>query len=209
MMSICLLMNGLILINGSPIDDVDAKDETKLLVISEDIIPDIENTTQKVIRVNPLDLPPVKDGSNDTMESSLFQIKSLTPAERKYINSKSLRRQKAAAISTKRPELSMSRRSPPEPKYLKPKHQQKKQKKFKFLYPNDEEVNEVASETNLEKEVKVQVSPGEYPIFYTVAKVNGKFGKFPIKSFRNLAEFRKYLIKSKQEPIPMSQRYWY
>ncbi|XP_032572222.1 uncharacterized protein LOC6609211 isoform X2 [Drosophila sechellia] len=53
----------------------------------------------------------------------------------------------------------------------------------------------------------VQMTPGPYPIYYVVSKTNGRFGKFPIKSFQSPAEFAKYLVKSKAEPIGRDQRF--
>ncbi|XP_075168473.1 uncharacterized protein LOC142240650 isoform X2 [Haematobia irritans] len=71
-------------------------DANKLLVITEDVIPDIvEMDQKKVIRVNPLDLPPIKEDPNKKSEdSSLYKIQSIKPyqGKRKYANSQHIRK---------------------------------------------------------------------------------------------------------------------
>ncbi|XP_037929367.1 uncharacterized protein LOC119663838, partial [Teleopsis dalmanni] len=172
--------------------------EPQFVVISEDVIPDVENTTQKVIRVNPLDLPSVKDDPSGNMDSSLFKIQSLQPFYRSYVNSKRLRKPRPL-------ELNAVTDSPihREVKARKQKQQQK-QKHLHFLYnqANGLEDGEVLSKT-----MRVHLAPGAYPVYYAVAKVNGRFGKFPIKDFSNEADFRKYLQRLKFQPIEFSQRY--
>ncbi|XP_073846575.1 uncharacterized protein isoform X2 [Musca autumnalis] len=73
-------------------------DPAKLLVITEDVIPDkVEMDQKKVIRVNPLDLPPIREDPNKMSEdSSLYKIQSIKPykGKRKYANSQNMRKTK-------------------------------------------------------------------------------------------------------------------
>ncbi|KRF79880.1 uncharacterized protein [Drosophila virilis] len=64
-------------------------------VIKEDVI-EIENKTQKVIRVSPLELPLKQDRTGSQMNSELFQIQTLRPGaqrprQRLYVDSKRMR----------------------------------------------------------------------------------------------------------------------
>ncbi|XP_064542907.1 uncharacterized protein LOC135431617 isoform X2 [Drosophila montana] len=64
-------------------------------VIKEDVI-EIENKTQKVIRVSPLELPLKQDRTGSQTNSELFQIQTLRPGaqrprQRLYVDSKRMR----------------------------------------------------------------------------------------------------------------------
>ncbi|XP_030387436.1 uncharacterized protein LOC115634034 isoform X2 [Scaptodrosophila lebanonensis] len=150
-----LLLLGLMLCFGLVCGD--EAPETMPDVIKEDVISDrFENTTQKVIRVNPLDLPSKKDHTGNSMNSAVIQ-------------------------------------------------KMKQQKQLQFIFDQASSRNNnlgLASQA-----LPVEVTPGAYPIYYVVAKTNGRFGKFPIKAFGSPAAFNKYLLKSKAEPIPRAQRY--
>ncbi|XP_032590332.2 uncharacterized protein LOC6559503 isoform X2 [Drosophila grimshawi] len=63
--------------------------------IKEDVI-EIENKTQKVIRVSPHELPLKQDRTGNHMNSELFQIQTLRPGshgkrQRQYVDSKRMR----------------------------------------------------------------------------------------------------------------------
>ncbi|XP_061394971.1 uncharacterized protein LOC133330550 [Musca vetustissima] len=184
-------------------------DPSKLLVITEDVIPDVvEMDQKKVIRVNPLDLPPIKEDPNKMSEdSSLYKIQSIKPykGKRKYANSQNMRRLKGPAEASRAndgtpvADSPIVRGLPPasEPKFVKPKHQPKK-KHLHFLYNQDDLLGDVVTKT-----MRVHVAPGAYPVFYAVAKTNGSFGKYPLKNFSSAREFRKYLQKNKVDSLAL------
>ncbi|TMW42316.1 hypothetical protein DOY81_012604 [Sarcophaga bullata] len=185
-------------------------DEPKLLLITDDVIPDtVEKDTKKVIRVNPLDLPTIKeDPSNTNMDSSLYNIQTLKPytPKRKYVNMRRIKPQQTNDDSSKAipPTDTPIIRGLPlitVEKPLKPKHQPKK-KNLHFLY-NQEDLNG----NLLSKTMSVHVAPGAYPVFYVVSKTNGRFGKYPLKSFDSPQAFMKYLRKSKLEDLPALETY--
>ncbi|XP_073846574.1 uncharacterized protein isoform X1 [Musca autumnalis] len=184
-------------------------DPAKLLVITEDVIPDkVEMDQKKVIRVNPLDLPPIREDPNKMSEdSSLYKIQSIKPykGKRKYANSQNMRK-------TKEPNSEATPNNGPlaggdspiirglpstEQKFVKPKHQPKK-KHLHFLYNQDDLLGDIVS-----KSMRVHTAPGAYPVFYAVAKTNGHFGKYPLKNFSSPQEFRKYLQKNKVEDVAL------
>lgn len=183
--------------------------------IEEDVI-QIQNETQKVIRVHPHDLPPKKDNTGNQMNSALFQIQTLRPGSaggsttgspRQYVDSKQMRKRRPRPAKLLRDDVGASGEDATQPamKYpLKafPKQKLKQQKELKFDPSGDGVSQGVESQV-----LPVQMTPGPYPVYYVVSKTNGRFGKFPIKSFGSPAEFSKYLVKSKAEPITRSQRF--
>ncbi|XP_037821416.1 uncharacterized protein LOC119610325 [Lucilia sericata] len=174
-------------------------DIAKLLLIKDDVIPDkVEKDTKKVIRVNPLDLPPIKEDPNALNEdSSLYNIQSLKPInKRKYTNMRRSKPQKenmpSAALSDT-PIIRGFSLLPSAEKTLKPKHQPKK-KQLHFLYNQEDLAGNLLSKT-----MRVHVAPGAYPVYYVLSKTNGRFGKYPLKSFDSAQAFKKYLVKYKLE----------
>lgn len=183
-------------------------DEQKLLLITDDVIPDkVEKDTKKVIRVNPLDLPTIKeDPSTMNMDSSLYNIQTLKPytGKRKYTNMRRPKPNTEMHISkADTADTPIIRGLPLNtiPKPLKPKHQPKK-KNLHFLY-NQEDLNG----NLLSKTMNVHVAPGAYPVYYVVSKTNGRFGKYPLKSFDSPQAFMKYLRKNKLEELPALETY--
>ncbi|XP_017465697.1 PREDICTED: uncharacterized protein LOC108358734 [Rhagoletis zephyria] len=182
------------------------EDSAKFVVISEDVIPDLENTTQKVIRVNPLDLPAVTEDRSGSVDSSLYKIQSLLPPSRSYVNSNHMRATKTRSknsVDSSPVAASVNNfpiiRQLAEPKFRKPIRNQKKQ--LHFFY------NQVALDgQDVSKSMQVHLAPGAYPVYYTVAKTNGRFGKFPIKGFRTPTEFLKYLAKNKVASLDGASR---
>ncbi|XP_067634426.1 uncharacterized protein [Eurosta solidaginis] len=169
----------------------------KLVVITEDVIPDAENTTQKVIRVNPLDLPAISsDGTVNNEDSSLYKIQSLMPPNRRYVNSNHMRStNKRTKDSVPSIELdSPIIRQVTVPKFRKPGSNKKQH--LQFIY-NQNALNG----QDVTKAMRVHVAPGAYPVYYVLSKINGRFGKHPIKSFRTPTEFLKYLSKNKVAPL--------
>ncbi|CAD7014839.1 unnamed protein product [Ceratitis capitata] len=176
----------------------------KFVVITEDVIPDVENTTQKVIRVNPLDLPAISEDASGNMDSSLYNIQSLLPANRNYVNSNHMRAKKTRTKDSVPSYANNIADSPiirqlAEPKFRKPSRNQKKN--LHFLYNQNTLDGQKVSKT-----MRVHVTPGAYPVYYAVAKTNGRFGKYPLKGFRTPTEFLKYLAKSKVAPLEQAQR---
>ncbi|KAL7735733.1 hypothetical protein ACLKA6_019988 [Drosophila palustris] len=175
-------------------------------VIKEEVI-EIENQPQKVIRVNPLELPSKQDRNGNQMNSELFQIQTLRPGGklprlRQYVDSKRMRTAKNGASATgEATQSDLKYSNTPELKAF-PKQKLKTKQQKQLFFPLESRVNVGETEA-----LPIQVTPGAFPIYYVVSKTNGRFGKFPIKSFRSPAEFAKYLIKSKAEPIPRSQRF--
>lgn len=175
----------------------------KFVVITEDVIPDVANTTQKVIRVNPLDLPALSEDSSGSEDSSLYKIQSLLPANRNYVNSNRMRVKKMPPNDIKAATDSKVAESPiirqlTEPKFRKPSRNHKKN--LHFLYNQ-----EALDGHKVSKTMNVRVAPGAYPVYYAVSKTNGRFGKYPIKGFRTPTEFLKYLAKSKVTPLEHAQ----
>uniref|UniRef100_A0A034WKG3 Uncharacterized protein n=1 Tax=Bactrocera dorsalis TaxID=27457 RepID=A0A034WKG3_BACDO len=176
------------------------EEPAKFVVITEDVIPDVANTTQKVIRVNPLDLPALTEDSSGSEDSSLYKIQSLLPANRNYVNSNRMRGKKKdikAATEAKVADSPIIRQLT-EPKFRKPSRNQKKN--LHFLYNQEALDGHKVSKTMI-----VRVAPGAYPVYYVVSKTNGRFGKYPIKGFRTPTEFLKYLAKSKVTPLEHAQ----
>ncbi|KAH8280245.1 hypothetical protein KR018_000770, partial [Drosophila ironensis] len=195
--------------------------------IEEDVI-SIANQTQKVIRVHPHDLPPKKDNTGNQMNSELFQIQTLRPGsasasasgagagsgspagQRQYVDSKQMRKRRPRPAKLRQEGGAPSGEGATQPalKYpLKafPKQKLKQQKQLKFSPSGADGAG--ASQGEESQVLPVQMTPGPYPVYYVVSKTNGRFGKFPIKAFGSPAEFSKYLVKSKAEPISRSQRF--
>ncbi|KAH8296930.1 hypothetical protein KR044_001084, partial [Drosophila immigrans] len=179
-----------------------AKESEEL--VKEDVI-EIENQPQKVIRVNPQDLPPKKDRNGNQMNSELFQIQTLRPGgkvarQRQYVDSRRMRPAKHGEAT----QTAFKNSNTFELKaFPKQKLKTKQQKQLQF--PLETKGSTLAAGES--EALPIQVTPGAFPIYYVVSKTNGRFGKFPIKSFRSSAEFAKYLVKSKAEPIPRTQRF--
>ncbi|XP_034109547.1 uncharacterized protein LOC117571488 [Drosophila albomicans] len=178
-----------------------AKESEEL--VKEEVI-EIENKPQKVIHVIPQELPVRQDRNKDQMNSELFQIQTLRPGgkvgrQRQYLDS---RRMRPAA---KHGEATLSALKNSNTFELKafPKQKLKTKQQKQLQFPPETK----SSPSDPDTALPIQVTPGAYPIYYVVSKTNGRFGKFPIKSFRSPAEFAKYLIKSKAEPIPRNQRF--
>ncbi|XP_065369187.1 uncharacterized protein LOC135961593 [Calliphora vicina] len=195
---------------AEPNAEAGAKELSKLLLITDDVILDkVEKDNKKVIRVNPLDLPTIKEDPNiSNIDSSLYKIQSLKPysGKRKYTN---MRRSKPQNENDIEPQATLndtpiirgfSLLANPE-KPLKPKHQPKK-KQLHFLYNQEDLAGNLLSKT-----MRVHVAPGAYPVYYVVSKTNGRFGKYPLKSFDTPQAFRKYLKKNKLEDLPMLETY--
>ncbi|XP_034650035.1 uncharacterized protein LOC117889723 isoform X1 [Drosophila subobscura] len=190
--------------------------------IKEDVI-SIDNQTQKVIRVHPQDLPSKKDHTGVNMNSALFQIQTLRPvtssSQKKYVDSKQMRMRKRRPRPATDGEDSSQPLQALKQKELKafPKQKTKQQKQLKFIpaqtdaeltgYLNGDDMLDMGLQVSHSHLLPVQMTPGPYPIYYVVSKTNGRFGKFPIKAFGSPAEFSKYLIKSKAEPISRHQRF--
>ncbi|XP_001360585.3 uncharacterized protein [Drosophila pseudoobscura] len=189
--------------------------------IEEDVI-SIDNQPQKVIRVHPQDLPSKKDHTGANMNSALFQIQTLRPVtstgNRKYVDSKQMRMR----MRKRRPRPATDGEDSSQPiqalkqKELKafPKQKTKQQKQLKFIPPQTDAEEYLNGDMDMDtlkdmasQLLPVQMTPGPYPVYYVVSKTNGRFGKFPIKAFGSPAEFSKYLVKSKAEPISRHQRF--
>ncbi|XP_020801305.1 uncharacterized protein LOC110178498 isoform X2 [Drosophila serrata] len=174
--------------------------------IEEDVI-SIANQTQKVIRVHPHDLPPKKDSTGSQMNSAFFQIQTLRPGssygagsapesvtdngKRQYLDSKQMRKRR------------------PRPPVKAVDQKLKQQKQLNLDAKGDGVQVRLSLDGNQaeSRSVPVQMTPGPYPIYYVLSRSNGRFGKFPVKAFRSPAEFSKYLVKSKAEPIGRDQRF--
>ncbi|KAH8371109.1 hypothetical protein KR093_006266, partial [Drosophila rubida] len=182
-----------------------AKESQEL--VKEEVI-EIENKPQKVIRVNPQDLPPKQDRNGNQMNSELFQIQTLRPGggnkvarQRQYLDSRRMRPAKHGEAT----QTALKNSNTLELKaFPKQKLKTKQQKQLQFPLETEGRRPLAGGESEA---LPIQVTPGAFPIYYVVSKTNGRFGKFPIKSFRSPAEFAKYLIKSKAEPIPRTQRF--
>lgn len=181
-------------------------DIPKLLLITDDVIADnVEHNQKKVIRVNPLDLPPIQeDASASNVDSSLHNIQLLKPyKKRKYTN---MRRPKPQMVIESRMSVTdtpIIRGFPvnTEEKFLKPKHQPKK-KNLHFLYNQEDLAGNLLSKT-----MRVHLAPGAYPVYYVLSKTNGRFGKHPLKSFNSPKAFMKYLQQNKLETLPALETY--
>jgi len=184
--------------------------------IEEDVI-SIANQTQKVIRVHPQDLPPKKDNTGSQMNSAFFQIQTLRPptgsasasgsgpvsGQRQYVDSKQMRKRRprpakllggngngnvaASGEDETQPALKYQLKAFP-----KQKLKQQKQLNLDARSAAGEQVDRVDQVEVQGQVLPVQMTPGPYPIYYVVSKTNGRFGKFPIKSFRSPSEFAKY-----------------
>lgn len=191
--------------------------------IEEDVI-SIANQTQKVIRVHPQDLPPKKDTTGSQMNSPFIQVQTLRPAtasgssQRQYVDSKQMRKRRPRPAKLLGGNVAASGEDATQPalKYELKAFPKQKLKQQKQLNLDARGAGELSAGRQVEqlKQVEVggqvlpvQMTPGPYPIYYVVSKTNGRFGKFPIKSFQSPAEFAKYLVKSKAEPIGRDQRF--
>ncbi|KAH8265635.1 hypothetical protein KR038_000409, partial [Drosophila bunnanda] len=197
--------------------------------IEEDVI-SIANQTQKVIRVHPHDLPPKKDSTGSQMNSAFFQIQTLRPGssfgagsapasstdngQRQYLDTKQMRKRRPRPPVKAEEQMAPSGEDATQRalKYeLKafPKQKLKQQKQLNLDAKGDGVQLRLPLDGNQaeSRSVPVQMTPGPYPIYYVLSRTNGRFGKFPVKAFRSPAEFSKYLVKSKAEPIGRDQRF--
>lgn len=166
--------------NGNVISSTSAN----FLNILDDVIPDVENTTQKVIRINPIDLPQIVEDKKNNSDSSLYKIQSqhTTPI---YLSSSKFRK---SAVVNKNIGDSQILRSVPGKKLSK-----SKTRHLTWLhYFQDNGGKQIGKKT------AVRLAPGGYPIYYVLAKSNAKFNKHPIKGFRNQQELEKYSHKIKR-----------
>lgn len=192
---------------ADPLPEAARPDIPKLLLITDDVIPDkVEHDIKKVIRVNPLDLPPIKEDPNAlNMDSSLYKIQSLKPytGKRKYTQMLRPKPQNEIpkADLNDSPIITGFTLLPAAQKPVKPKHQPKK-KQLHFLYNQEDLAGNLLSKT-----MRVHIAPGAYPVYYVVSKTNGRFGKYPLKSFDSAQAFMKYLRKNKLESLPALERY--
>lgn len=174
-----------------PVASAESTTQSPLLNIVEDYIVD-ESTTQKIIRVNPVDLPALKPQANGD-ESNLYNIQQISPFKRKYTLSNSIRKKtnkpaldnKVSSSSNEHKEI-----------YLMKKPQTSKHrnnlKRLKFLY-NIHTID--GTDIPISRLTRVHIAPGAYPVYYGLAKVNGQFVKNSIKSFSNEEQLIKNLIK--------------
>ncbi|KAH8309237.1 hypothetical protein KR059_007318, partial [Drosophila kikkawai] len=199
--------------------------------IEEDVI-SIANQTQKVIRVHPQDLPPKKDSTGSQMNSAFFQIQTLRPGSsfgtgslpaaaasdsghRQYLDSKQMRKRRPRPAVKAEEQMAAASGEDATQRALKyelkafPKQKLKQQKQLNLDAKGDGVQVRLSLDGNQaeSRSVPVQMTPGPYPIYYVLSRTNGRFGKFPVKAFRSPAEFSKYLVKSKAEPIGRDQRY--
>lgn len=168
--------------------------EVPLLNIVEDFIVD-ESSTQKIIRVNPVELPALKPQENGG-ESDLYNIQQISPAfKRKYTLSNAIRRKHKDSSTTTPPSSSSSAKENKEI-YLMKKPQTSKHrnnlKRLKFSY-NIHTID--GTDIPISRLTRVHIAPGAYPVYYGIAKVNGQFVKNSIKSFSNEEQLIKNLIK--------------
>ncbi|KAH8254332.1 hypothetical protein KR032_009595, partial [Drosophila birchii] len=199
--------------------------------IEEDVI-SIANQTQKVIRVHPHDLPPKKDSTGSQMNSAFFHVQTLRPGssfgsagsapeaassgtgQRQYLDTKQMRKRRPRPAVKAEEQMAASGEDATQRalKYeLKafPKQKLKQQKQLNLDAKGDGVQVRLSLDGNQaeSRSVPVQMTPGPYPIYYVLSRTNGRFGKFPVKAFRSPAEFSKYLVKSKAEPIGRDQRF--
>ncbi|KAH8390352.1 hypothetical protein KR200_006545, partial [Drosophila serrata] len=198
--------------------------------IEEDVI-SIANQTQKVIRVHPHDLPPKKDSTGSQMNSAFFQIQTLRPGssygagsapasatdngKRQYLDSKQMRKRRPRPPVKAVDQVMATSGEDATLRALKyelkafPKQKLKQQKQLNLDAKGDGVQVRLSLDGNQaeSRSVPVQMTPGPYPIYYVLSRSNGRFGKFPVKAFRSPAEFSKYLVKSKAEPIGRDQRF--
>lgn len=157
-----------------------------------------ESATQKIIRVNPVELPAFKSKENGD-ESELFTIQQISPAhKRKYTLSDGFRRKNngggGTAISTvsttpidkKNKEIYLMKKPPTTSKH------RNNLKRLKFSY-NHHSID--GTDIPISRLTRVHIAPGAYPVYYGIAKVNGRFVKNSIKSFSNEQQLIKNLIK--------------
>ncbi|KAL5286326.1 hypothetical protein ACFFRR_007764 [Megaselia abdita] len=177
-----------------PVADANPATEVPLLNIVEDFIVD-ESSTQKIIRVNPVDLPALKPQENGD-ESELYNIQQISPAyKRKYTLSNSIRRKNGGTTSAatmpstsdnkKNKEIYLMKKPPTS------KHRNNL-KRLKFSY-NIHTID--GTDIPISRLTRVHIAPGAYPVYYGIAKVNGQFVKNSIKSFSNEEQLIKNLIK--------------
>lgn len=160
--------------------------EVPSLNIVEDFIVD-ESSTQKIIRVNPVDLPAFRPQENGD-ESHLYNIQSIYPAhKRKYLLSDEIRRKSDAVPppSKHNKEIYLMKKPPTS------KHRNNL-KRLKFSY-NIDSID--GTGIPISRLTRVHIAPGAYPIYYGIAKTNGRFIKNSIKSFSNEEQLVKNLIK--------------
>ncbi|KAL9919412.1 uncharacterized protein ACN427_001389 [Glossina fuscipes fuscipes] len=157
-----------------------ANHDPKILLISQDIIPDsAENSPKKVLRVNTLKESSLgEDHRISIKNSSLYNIQTFLapPSKPKYLNSRDMRVKQSLAE---------------EEKFLKPKLLERR-KELNFLY------NRMNSDV-AEGSAPIHLAPGAYPVYYVMSKINGHFGKQTLKSFSSTKDFMKYLKTKKIE----------
>ncbi|KAH8290871.1 hypothetical protein KR054_006614, partial [Drosophila jambulina] len=194
--------------------------------IEEDVI-SIANQTQKVIRVHPHDLPPKKDSTGNQMNSAFFHVQTLKPGssfgvgsapgsagQGQYVDTKQMRKRRPRPAVKAEEQMAASGEDATQRalKYelkASPKQKLKQQKQLNLDAKGDGVQVRLSLDGNEaeSRSVPVQMTPGPYPIYYVLSRTNGRFGKFPVKAFRSPAEFSKYLVKSKAEPIGRDQRF--
>lgn len=180
-----LLADGLVC---KPLADANPSTEVNIV---EDFIVD-ESSTQKIIRVNPVDLPAVKPQENGN-ESELYNIQNISPAyKRKYTLSNSIRKKNdggggATASNDKKNKEIYLMKKPPTSKH------RNNLKRLKFSYNINHTID--GTDIPISRLTRVHIAPGAYPVFYGIAKVNGRFVKNSIKSFSNEEQLIKNLIK--------------
>uniref|UniRef100_A0A1A9WA48 Uncharacterized protein n=1 Tax=Glossina brevipalpis TaxID=37001 RepID=A0A1A9WA48_9MUSC len=157
-----------------------AKHDPKILLISDDLIPDnVENSPKKVLRVSTLKGSSfTEDPRISIKDSSLHNIQTfLTPPNKpKYLNSRDMRIKQSLAEDDK---------------FLKPKLLERR-KQLNFLY------NRMKSDVDGDS-MPVHLAPGAYPVYYVMSKSNGYFGKHTLKNFSSAKDFMKYLKTKKIE----------
>lgn len=171
---------------------VDANPSSPEVNIVEDFIVD-ESSTQKIIRVNPVDLPAFRPHENGD-ESELYNIQRIYPAhKRKYMLSNEIRRKNDGITAPS--SSSLPSKSNKEIYLMKKPSTSKHRnnlKRLKFSY-NIHSID--GTDIPISRLTRVHVAPGAYPVFYGIAKANGRFIKNSIKSFSNEDQLIKNLIK--------------
>lgn len=156
------------------------------------------------------------------MNSAFFHVQTLRPGstgsgagtpsatgQKEYVDTKQMRKRRP------RPAAKASGEDATQLRALKyelkafPKQKLKQQKQLNLDARGDDVRVRLSlgGDESESRSVPVQMTPGPYPIYYVLSRTNGRFGKFPVKAFRSPAEFSKYLVKSKAEPIGRDQRF--
>ena len=187
-----VLVTTTVLINGflcQPVDKPSSSSDIQLLNIVEDVIVD-DSTTQKIIRVNPVELPAINPQDTGT-ESDLYNIQQIIPKvpHKKYTSSNSIRNKNKASNKN---ELFPDDKEIYLMKKPTSKNKHNHLKRLKFSY----DVHTIdGTNIPISRLTRVHIAPGAYPVFYGLAKVNGQFIKNSIKSFNNEEQLIKNLIK--------------